>query len=303
MKAIYFLIPISFLILILLLLIVLHFKKKSVIEKVNSFSMPQKQDLLNNLTRPVGYSYNSHQDIFVARLDAPQKVFGYTSFYDFSAPYFNMVFDYETIYFDYNEKTWLIEMWKGQYGINTGCELGLYYADTITSPEEYSTTLFHAVESKDMLDISLELNRYPDKRTHLLNSGTDLGYAKRKHWWLTIFKMGTYTNPNNIFVNTSIHFKNYYMMNQFLDSFEATMPDIPYKSNGLTVYFTFYQSHRKYSVFKRMVRPIALMACYVYCKLFRFLTRAYTNSGDKLLYLYYYLPFVVRHMLKSKANK
>lgn len=300
MKALYFLIPIVFL--LLLLLIVLRFKKKSVIEKVNSLSMSQKQDLLNNLAKPIGYFYNNCQDIFTTRLDAPQKVFGYTSFYDFSSPYLNMVFDYETIYFDYAEKTWLIEMWKGQYGINTGCELGIYYADSIVSPTDYATTLFHAVETKDLLEVSLELNRCPSQRVVQPVTQTDLGYAKRKHWWLTIFKMGTYTNPKNIFVNTSIHFKDYYMMNQFLDSFEKTMPDTPYKTNDLTMYFTFYQTTREYSFFKKMVRRIALIACYIYCKLFEFLTRPYSDSGDKLLYLYYYLPFIVRHMLKSKSK-
>lgn len=300
MKNLYFLIPF---LLLLILFILLHFKRKNVIKRVNALTLTQKHELLEQLANPLGYSYNACQDIFVARLDAPQKVFGYTSFYDFSAPYLNMVFDYETIYFNYNQKTWLIEMWKGQYGINTGCELGIYYADGLVKPRDYASTLFHAVDSKDMLEVSLELNRYPSSGTIQPAPDTDLGYSKRRHWWLTIFKMGTYTNPGNIFVNTSIRFRDYYMMNQFLDSFEKAMPDTPYKTNGLTIYFTFYQSNREYSFFQRTVRRIALMTCYVYCKLFNFLTRPYTNSGDKLLYLYYYLPFAVRHMLKSKSRK
>lgn len=303
MQNIYYLIPVLFIIIILILIILLHFKKKSVLKKIDAMSITQKHELLNTLAELVGYSYNSRQDIFVARQDAPQKLFGYTKFYDFSAPYLNMVFDYETFYFDYDSKTWLIEMWKGQYGINTGCELGIYYADTLLEPEEYSTTLFHAVDAKDILEISLELNYYPTKNTLQSALSHDIGYAQSRHWWLTIFKMGLYTNPKNIFVNTSIRFKNYFMLNQFLDSFEKTLPDTPYKTNGLTLYFTFYQSTRKYSFFKRMVRRFALMSCSIYCKLFGFLTRSYSNSGDKLLYLYYYLPFVVRHMLKSKSDK
>ena len=42
------------------------------------------------------------------------------------APRFQMVFDALPVYFDYQKKTWLIEFWKGQYGINTGAEIGIY---------------------------------------------------------------------------------------------------------------------------------------------------------------------------------
>ena len=107
---------------------------------INALSATDKKQLLDTLGVPVGYLYEPYQDIFISRINAPQKVFGYTSFYDFSAPYLNMVFDYETIYFNYNARTWLIEIWKGQYGINTECELGIYYADSIISPH-FSTTI------------------------------------------------------------------------------------------------------------------------------------------------------------------
>ena len=61
-------------------------------------------------------------------------------------PRFQMVFDALPIYFDYRGRTWLIELWKGQYGINTGAELGIYHADKILSESEYKTALFTAAE-------------------------------------------------------------------------------------------------------------------------------------------------------------
>ena len=36
--------------------------------------------------------------------------------------YVGMVFETLPVYFDYAGKTWLIQIWKGQYGICTGCE-------------------------------------------------------------------------------------------------------------------------------------------------------------------------------------
>ncbi len=124
-----------------------------------------------------------------------------------------MIFDYENIYFNYQQRTWLIKMRKGQYGINTGCELGIYYADRILEPNEYDFTLFHAVDSNDMLDISLKINQCTTKK---FSQYSNLGNMHYKHWWLTIFNMGTFTKPKDLFVNTSITFKDYAMMRSFL---------------------------------------------------------------------------------------
>ena len=63
--------------------------------------------------------------------DAWQKAFGYLDAYNRAAPYLSMVFDSYPIYFDYEGRTWLVQIWKGQYGICTGCEIGLYYTDGI----------------------------------------------------------------------------------------------------------------------------------------------------------------------------
>ncbi len=296
----YFVIPIIIAVLVIALIIIFHFKKKSVIKKVNSLTTPQKNIILDTLAETVGYNYDPCQDIFTTRHDAPQKLFGYTTLYDLSAPFFNMVFDYETIYFNYKSRTWLIEMWKGQYGINTGCELGVYYADRILEPDEYDLTLFKAVDSKDMLDISLKLNSHSQRKPYKY---TKLAHLRDKHWWLTGFKVGLFTKPRNLFVNTAITFKDYSMMRSFLESFENALPDTAYKTSGLTVYFTFIQSARKYSFFKKAVRCIALFSCKVYCKLFNHVTRSFTRSGDKLLYLYYFLPFAAKRIFKAKHQK
>jgi len=299
MDYLYVAIPSLILLLVLTTILFLHFRKKSVIEKVNSLTPQEKDVLLDSLAEIVGYGYDAKQDVFVASKDAPQKIFGYTTLFDLSAPYFNMIFDYETIYFDYNAKTWLIEMWKGQYGINTGCELGIYYADTIVPPDKYSTAHFKSVSTPDMLPIKLELNRLTSPKQRFPEK---LGRQQERHWWLTMFKMGYYTKPENLYVNTSIRFKDYYMMYRFLNSFENTLPDVPYRVDQLSVSFTFNKSMRKYSPFKRFVRKAALLSCHLYCILFNYITRPFKNSGNKVIYLYYYLPFIVRLLFKSKKR-
>lgn len=299
MEYLYWLIPSVILFLLLLTLLIMHLRKRRIMKKIRSMTLPEKTKLINQLIEPVGYIYEPIQDIFATRLNAPQKLFGYTTFYDLSAPYFNMIFDYETIYFNYNGRTWLIEMWKGQYGINSGCELGIYYADSIVSPDDYKSTVFHAIDEKDMLDISLKLNRQTKKGF----SPIKLGHLKYNHWWLTIFKMGVFSKPKQLFVHTTIRFKTYPMLYSFLDSFEATFPEhTPYRLNGLDFSFTFLESPRKYPWFKRLVRQTALTLCHIYCILFRFITRPFKNTGDKVLYIYYYLPFSLRLIFKLKKK-
>lgn len=302
MKYLYYRFPASIILLLFLTILFLYFRKKRIIKKIRSMTMEEKTKLINHIIEPVGFIYEPYKDIFATRLRAPQKLFGYTTFYDWSAPFFHMVFDYETIYFDYNERTWLIEMWKGQYGINSGCELGIYYADSLVSPEDYKTTLFYTVDEKDMLDISLKLNR----RTKIKStSPTKIGYLKYHHWWLTIFKMGLFSKPKQLFVNACIRFKNYPMLHSFLDSFDKTMPpDTQYRLNGLNLYFTFGESRRKYPWYQKLLRSIALKFCHLYCIVFNVLTKTFKNTGDKILYLYFYLPFALRFIFKiKKKNK
>lgn len=283
-----YLIPLCILLMSTLLL---HVKKVKCIRKTRSLSLVEKTEQINYLVEPLGYAYNPHQDIFTSHINAPQKLFGYHTFYDFAATFFNMVFDYETIYFDYRGRTWLIELWKGQYGINSGCELGIYYADQILDPADYDNTHFEAVSAKDMLTVSLEL--YKETPYSSL-----IGSHQSKHWWLTIFKLGSYSKPSELSVDVSITFPEYRMLISFLESFQKTLPDTPYVVNGYRIRFPFHESTRSYRFTRKALRFLALNSCRLLCRLFRFLTRPFTNSGDKILYLYFYLPALVKHMLK-----
>ena len=73
-----------------------------------------------------GFIYISEEDVFYTAKNAWQKNMGYTYFYDELAPLFNMILDTERVCFKYNNYSWLITFWKGQYGICTGAEIGVY---------------------------------------------------------------------------------------------------------------------------------------------------------------------------------
>lgn len=264
----------------LFFIIFLHFKKRSIIRKIKSMTFPEKSTLLNELAKPFGFCYMPAQDIFSSLTDSTQRKFGFTNAYDLAAPYLNMVYDYQTIYFDYNGKTWLIELWKGQYGINTGCEIGLYHADGIISPDRYSSAMFNPVSDDEMLTFNITLRK----------RNICLGNMNRKHWWLTIFDMGIFSNPKELLMEISISFPDCYMFNSFINSASKAMPYTAFGTCDKTTSFIFEKSQNRYPIWKSFVRNIALIWCRFLCMIFCFITRHFKRSSDKILYLYYYIP-------------
>ncbi|MCH5268877.1 MAG: DUF4474 domain-containing protein [Lachnospiraceae bacterium] len=253
----------------------------------------EKCHFLNELVLPLGYCYDCSQDVFSSTPDAWQKKYGYGSIYDRMAPFFNMIFDCKPIYFDYDRKTWLIEFWKGQYGINTGSEIGVYHADRIISPSERSTTIFSAVDAEEYLNISMEL----------FHKGTSLGTREKSHWWLTIFSMGHFANPEELSMKISIRFPDFEMRNAFMDALYLAGYNMDTMNLSLyytDVSFTFVSSGTSCHLPKKIYRSYVQWKNKRFCRLYGFVTRPFFNTCDKLLYLYFYLPFIFRRMLRLK---
>ena len=91
-----------------------HFRRKKIICKIRSMDKGRKCSLLEELSEPFGYVFHCCCGYFSSTVDAWQKAAGYTWLYDFMAPRFQMVFDSLPVYFNYCDRTWLIEFWKGQ---------------------------------------------------------------------------------------------------------------------------------------------------------------------------------------------
>lgn len=276
-------------------ILLFHFRKRKIIRKVDNMCQEEKLILLDELIHPLGYCYNEYQDIFATTTDAWQKQFGYTSFYDQMAPFFNMVFDCKPIYFDYDGKTWLIELWKGQYGINTGAEVGVYRADRILSPEERDTALFSAVGEENYLDIRMELF---DGNRHLADRQ---GY----HWWLTAFLMGKFSKPQNLTMDVRIRFPDYQMCDAFLHSLHKSNLDtlsLHVQICGTDACLSFSGGNHR-PLLRRIHCRFVLWKNKQFCRLYCFVTRPFSLACDKLLYLYYYLPFAFRRVLRLKSER
>lgn len=274
--------------------IIFFFKRRCIIKKIKKMDCCQKTCLLNKLTKPLGFCYLPDKDIMTSTTDAWQKKFGYCTLYDKSAHKFNMIFDCESVYFDYDHCTWRIEFWKGQYGINIGCEIGIYKADRILCPEEYDKEKFTAVSENEMLNMS----------AMLIFKGQPLFCLSHRHWWLTGFKMGTYCEPEDLTMIISITF----LSGEMLESFVCSLQNMGYCMYdcdicGLTITFIFNHPHSyQPRLTCRFRNRFAQWQNHVFCKFFIFITRPFSCTSDRLLYLYYYLPICFRHMLRLKGN-
>lgn len=336
----------SFLFLMVLLLLLLTevflcLRKKYLLRRICSIHPCQKYAKLNTLLQPFGFFYLPEKDIISSAHDAWQRSFGYEALFDETALHFNMVFDCEPVYFDYNGRTWMIEFWKGQYGINIGAEIGVYYADSIIEPEKRQETHFYSVADADMLPMELELS----------HKGKTLFSLQDTHWWLTGFDMGRFCHPEDLTMRTAITFPDCMMLQSFVGGLieagyalhdlrisgcrisyihEAScgsscdsLTDKKGSSSDSDIHessciccrshsaftsgqagFTFAQSH---SLQHRHIRP--RLAAFkqkknlLFCKLYLLVTHPLTSTCDRLLFLYYLLPPVLRRMLRFRKCK
>lgn len=264
-------------------------------KKVRRMGECEKYCLLEQMLNPFGFSFIPEQKVMTSTRDAWQRGVGYQALFDETAVYFNMVFDAEPIYFDYENRTWMIELWKGQYGLNTGGEIGVYRADSLIAPQERKTAIFKSVPDPELPFLSARL--YKRER--------NLFCIRKKHWWLTGFLVGEYCEPEELSMKVTIMFPDRKMVQSFTEGLlELGYRECDLCFCGRTVGFLF---DRPYSVqsHKRNFRRVrwTQLKNRVFCKLYRIVTKKFTETEDKILFLYFFLPGTVRHMLVSQKNK
>lgn len=272
-----------------------HHRKKRIIQKICCMDICKKIQLLNELAEPLGFSYLASQDVITSRTDAWQKEYGYHAVFDKSALRLHMVFDCEPIYFNYQNKTWMIELWKGQYGLNTGGEIGIYHADSILRPDQYDRVLFHGVSDCEMLPVSM----------NLFLKGSGLFTVNRPHWWLTGFRMGYYCEPEDLTMRASITCLDYEMLSCLVESLlRIGYLECELCICDLTVSFVFSIPHTKQPRSDCHLRERCVMRQNrLFCRLYRWITRPFSCTLDRILYLYFFLPFAFRRMLRFKKKK
>lgn len=260
----------------------LYMRAKYSQKRIRQMTTEEKKKQLSSLCEPHGFSYQDSQDVFITRHDAWQRSFGYSEFYDLAAPSLGMAFQCEPVYFNYQGKTWLVEFWKGQYGIKTGAEAGIYCADSTIPPLLRRQTVFQAASPEEMLPLKLCLR---DNQRHLFT-------ISNTHWWLGGFRMGTCCLPEDLSLDISITFPT----SEMLDVFTRALKAINYKESSLTldnltIHFTFAEPKSVRRIpWDPWVMSYVLWKSHLFCRLYLWFTKKFSWQTDRLLYLYYLLP-------------
>jgi hypothetical protein len=188
---------------------------------------PDERGDFDRLLADAGYGYDERQNVFYSLLDAWQRQYGYCRFYDDSTAPCGMIVDCEPIYFEYAGRYWLIELWKGQYGMTCGCEIGVY---TRTSENLFGSELYANTSDGDMLDMSMTLYRF----------GRVMFTRSARHWWLTGFRLAEFANPEELTVSATITLKDALMRDAFVAALTRTgysERDMSVRGNAVSLVF------------------------------------------------------------------
>jgi hypothetical protein len=232
-------------------------------------------DALDQLLDSFGYAYDAKQDIFYSTLDAWQRDFGYFRLYDEAAALFSMIMDCEPIYFSYAGKRWLIQFWKGQYGITTGCEVGVYNTTQpdLHIPGIFKGPFFHSVDDENLLHISCTLYK----------NGEPLFCRKDVHWWVTGFILGAFSEPSDLMADIEITLKDTTMRNAFLEGLmEAGYHQDELLVNENTVCLTFAEPRTPQPFTRNPISDTVVQARNkLLAEMYRQITAPFTDIVDK----------------------
>lgn len=188
----------------------------------------------------IGYLYDARYKCFYTAEDPWQRNFGYNEIYDFGAGIVQMFIETLRLKFDYDNKNWMIQVWKGQYGwVLIGAEIGIYHKPADRVVEHYD-----CVPDEDRLRMAMTLEKL-DVTTGEWTTVFHRPYGT--YWWITGFVFGNEIGGfdimnagatiDNLRVDCRITMKDYKMLAGVTQALEEN--DQYYTTKGLDVFFKF----------------------------------------------------------------
>ena len=172
----------------------------------------------------IGYNYSIYESLVFSPVHVWMREYGFNLFYDvfsYTTPFF--FYNTRRIKFDYEGKEWMIQVWKGNYIVSNGAEVGIYNR----SPEKFGSH-YDCAADEDMLNMSMKLYH-----------GDDLLFERPEqlHWWLTGFQLSDTLYPaETMTLDFTIEMKDEEMLNAFCKAIEKHYrKDMAYTVDGLNV--------------------------------------------------------------------
>ena len=175
-----------------------------------------------------GYNFNFYEAMVYTTVDCWMRNFGFCVLYDVVALSVPVIFNYVTrrYKFTYDGLEWMIQMWKGNYAISNGAEIGIYNRD----PEKAVGTFYNCATVDQQLDMSLQV---------LIGNKLLLSRPMGSHWWISGFALSTkiYT-PASLTLKSTIQFPDKEMLEAFTAAVDNEInADATYTVDGLKVNF------------------------------------------------------------------
>jgi hypothetical protein len=254
-------------------------------------------DELNEDLEPFGFAYYPHDDIFYSIMDGWQRDCGYCQLYDEACATLSMIIDCEPIYFEYGGKRWLIEFWKGQYGMNTGAEIGVY---TTTGPDlnipgVFNGTFYDCASNEDHLVLGFRLKKF----------GKILVARRQLHWWITCFLLGEFSHPGNLIMDCEVTFKNPEMRDAFLGGmYRAGYNKSQLTIQGNTVSFVYDKPKARQPLARNAITEFIMQTNnHRNCRAYNDATIGYTNHLDKINFIKKQAPKIYKKILNIRSSK
>jgi len=151
----------------------------------------------------LGYECSVYDLLIYATVNCWMRSFGFCLFYDifcYTTPFFNYVT--RRFKFDYADKEWMVQVWKGNYVVANGSEVGIYNREKGSFGSYYDCY-------DGLMNMSLKLS-YGDEIIYDISG---------EHWWMNGFKLGkTLYKPNSMTMEFSIELIDEEMANALADS-------------------------------------------------------------------------------------
>ncbi len=175
----------------------------------------------------VGFNMNLSEMLVYATVNCWMRDFGFCYLYDVIASSMPVFFNYNTrrFKFEYNNLEYMIQIWKGNYTVANGGEIGVYCRD-----KEKFGSYYDTVDDDQMLEMSMQI-LHGDKV--LVNKPLQL------HWWINGFNLGTRLYlPQSLTMKASVIMTDEEMLRAFCESIDNHyMHDVTYEVDGLKVSF------------------------------------------------------------------
>ncbi len=171
----------------------------------------------------IGHNFNFYEMTIYSTVDCWMRNYGFCLFYDVAANLLPTNFTYITrrFKFSYDGLDWMIQMWKGNYFISNGGEVGLYWREKGQLGSFYNC-------ATEEIPMSLQVS---------IGDKILVNRKLQDHWWICGFNIG-----EKLYLPTALTLRSTIVMpdKEMLDAFTAAidanvMKDVSYTVDGLNV--------------------------------------------------------------------